>query len=160
MSDVFGALEGLSSGGDLLAGATRAGVAYVIWGFLQDDELDSARAAMASLAEDETLRNEAAMRRSEKLRAIGSEATFFSGLARVDGEFRSIRVAVTPQDFVLLDGGACVELDAGEHRGSVVHGDHGSTAAAGRDRSSAGEDDDMRHGGGLLRLRRMVELPQ
>jgi hypothetical protein len=104
MSDVFGALEGLSSAaGDLLPGATRAGVAYVIWGFLHDDELDSARAAMASLAEDEALRNEAAMRRSEKLRAIGSEATFFSGLTRVDGEFRSIRVAVTPQDFVLLD---------------------------------------------------------
>jgi hypothetical protein len=103
MSDVFGALAGLSSGGDLLAGATRAGVAYVIWGFLHDDELDSARAAMASLVEDEALRHEAAMRRSEKLRAIGSEATFFSGLARVDGEFRSIRVAVAPQDFVLLD---------------------------------------------------------
>ena len=75
----------------------------MIWGFLHDDELDSARAAMASLAEDEAVRNEAAMRRSEKLRAIGSEATFFSGLARVDGEFRSIRVAVTPQDFALLD---------------------------------------------------------
>ena len=103
MSDVFGALEGLSAASDLLGGATRAGVAYVIWGFLHDDELDSARAAMASLADDEALRHEAAMRRSDKLRAIGSEATFFSGLARVDGEFRSIRVAVTPQDFVLLD---------------------------------------------------------
>jgi hypothetical protein len=43
------------------------------------------------------------MRRSEKLRAIGSEATFFSGLARIDGEFRSVRVAVTAEDFVLLD---------------------------------------------------------
>jgi hypothetical protein len=104
MSDAFGAIEGLgSAGGDLLAGVTRAGVAYVIWGFLLDDELDDARAAMASLAEDEELRHKAAMRRSEKLQAIGSEATFFSGLARVDGEFRSIRVAVTPDDFVLLD---------------------------------------------------------
>ena len=43
------------------------------------------------------------MRRDEKLQAIGSEASFFSGLARIDGEFRSIRVAVTPHDFVLLD---------------------------------------------------------
>jgi hypothetical protein len=69
-------------------------------------------------------------------------------------------VRTDPQNFVLLDGGACVELDAGEHRGSVIDGDHGSTAAAGRDRSSAGEDDDMRHGGGLLRSWRMVELTQ
>jgi hypothetical protein len=89
--------------GDLLAGGTRGGVAYVTWGVLHDAELETARAAMASLAEDQDLRHEAAMRRSEKLRAIGSEATFFSGLARVDGEFRSIRVAVTPEDFVLLD---------------------------------------------------------
>ena len=31
------------------------------------------------------------------------EATFFSGLAQIDGESRSIRVAVTPRDFVLFD---------------------------------------------------------
>jgi hypothetical protein len=43
------------------------------------------------------------MRRSEKLRAIGSEATFFSGLASIDGEFRSVQAAVTALDFVLLD---------------------------------------------------------
>ena len=104
MSDAFGALEGLgSAAGDFLAGATRAGVTYVVWGALLDTELEYARAAMASFVEDQELRHEAAMRRSEKLRAIGSEATFFSGLARVDGEFRSIRVAVTPRDFVLLD---------------------------------------------------------
>lgn len=104
MSDAFGALEGLgSAGGDFLGGATRAAVAYVIWGTLLDTELEYAHAAMASFAEDQELRHEAAMRRSEKLRAIGSEATFFSGLARIEGEFRSIRVAVTPQDFVLLD---------------------------------------------------------
>jgi hypothetical protein len=43
------------------------------------------------------------VRRNEKLRAIGSEATFTSGVARIDGEFRSIQVAVTPDDFVLFD---------------------------------------------------------
>jgi hypothetical protein len=101
MSD---AIEAIGSGlGNALPGATRAGVVYVIWGGLHDLELDDARAAMASLTEDEALRHEAAMRRTEKLRAIASEATFFSGLARVDGEFRSILVAVTAQDFVLLD---------------------------------------------------------
>jgi len=101
MSD---AIEAIGSAlGNVLPGATRAGVAYVIWGGLHDLELDDARAAMASLTEDEALRHEAAMRRTEKLRAIASEATFFSGLARVDGEFRSILVAVTAQDFVLLD---------------------------------------------------------
>lgn len=78
-------------------------VVYLLWSVLDDVELEDARAAMADLAVDEDLRHEAAMRRSEKLRAIGSEATFFSGLARIDGEFRSVRVAVTPQDFVVLD---------------------------------------------------------
>jgi hypothetical protein len=58
---------------------------------------------MADLAADGDLPYEAATRRSENLQAIGSEATFFSGLARIDGEFRSIRVAVTPHDFVLFD---------------------------------------------------------
>lgn len=101
MSD---AIEAIGSAlGNVLPGARRAGVAYVIWGGLHDLELDDARAAMASLTEDEALRHEAAMRRTEKLRAIASEATFFSGLARVDGEFRSILVAVTAKDFVLLD---------------------------------------------------------
>lgn len=101
MSD---AIEAIGSAlGNVLPGATRVGVAYVIWGGLHDLELDDARAAMASLTEDEALRHEAAMRRTEKLRAIASKATFFSGLARVDGEFRSILIAVTAQDFVLLD---------------------------------------------------------
>jgi hypothetical protein len=77
--------------------------AYLLWGVLHDVELEDARATMADLAEDQDLRHEAAMRRSEKLRAIGSEASFFSGLARIDGEFRSVRVAVTAKDFVLLD---------------------------------------------------------
>jgi hypothetical protein len=104
MSDAFDALDGLgSASNNLLAGATRGGIAYVLWGTLHDLELDDARTAMASLAEDEALRHEAAMRRSEKLRAIASKATFFSGLACVDAEFRSILVAVTSQDFVLLD---------------------------------------------------------
>jgi hypothetical protein len=76
---------------------------YLLWSALVDVELEDARAAMADLAVDEDLRLEAAMRRSEKLRAIGSEASFFSGLARIDGHFRSVRVAVTAQDFVLLD---------------------------------------------------------
>jgi hypothetical protein len=58
---------------------------------------------MADLAADEDLPYEAATRRSENLQAIGSEATFFSGLARIDGESRSILVAVTPHDFVLFD---------------------------------------------------------
>jgi hypothetical protein len=68
-----------------------------------DAEPSAARAAMADLAADEDLRYEAATRRSVKFQAIGSEATFFSGLARIDGEFRSILVAVTPRDFVLFD---------------------------------------------------------
>jgi hypothetical protein len=104
MSDAFNAIARFGSAShDLLAGATQASIVYVVWGDLHDLELEDARAAMASLAEDETIRHEAALRRSEKLRAIASEATFFSGLARVDGEFRSILVAVTSQDFVLLD---------------------------------------------------------
>src|SRR5215203_604288 len=78
-------------------------VAYLLWSILNDIELEDARARMADLAADRDLRQQAAMRRSEKLRAIGSEATFFSGLARIDGEFRSILVAVTPHDFVLFD---------------------------------------------------------
>ena len=69
----------------------------------RDAELSGVRAAIAAPVVDEGVRSEAAMRRDEKLQAIGSEATFFSGLARIDGEFRSIRVAVTPHDFVLLD---------------------------------------------------------
>jgi hypothetical protein len=89
----------------LLRGSMFGATAYLLWGMLHDAELADARAAMADLAADEDLRHEAAMRRSEKLRAIGSEATFFSGLARIDGEFRSVRVAVTAEDFVLLDNG-------------------------------------------------------
>ena len=77
------------------------GLWYLIW-LLHDPDLQDARAAKAD-AEDQHLRYEAAMRRDAKLRAIGSEATFFSGLARIDGEFRSVRVAVTPGDFVVLD---------------------------------------------------------
>ena len=53
------------------------------------DPEPSADAAMADLAADEALRSEAATRRSEKLQAIGSEANSFSGLARIDGQFRS-----------------------------------------------------------------------
>jgi hypothetical protein len=101
---MIGPLGGIPEAvGELLAGARRGSVGYVIWGVLRDSELEYAHAALADLAADQDLRNEAAMRRSEKLRAIGSEATFFSGLARIDGEFRSVRVAVTPEDFVLLD---------------------------------------------------------
>ena len=103
MSDAFNAIDGVRSASRDFAGAARAGIAYVVWGALHDLELDDARLAMSSLSEDETLRHEAAMRRSEKLRVIASEATFFSGIARVDGEFRSTLVAVTSQDFVLLD---------------------------------------------------------
>src|SRR4029453_13249039 len=78
-------------------------IAYLLWDMLVDDDLDYARAAMADLAWDQDLRHQAALRRSEKLRAIGSQATFFSGLARINGDFRSVQVAVTPRDFVLLD---------------------------------------------------------
>jgi hypothetical protein len=101
MSDAIGGLLGAAH--DLLRGARVFSIGYVLWGALHDTELEDARAAMAAFAEEQDLRHDAAMRRSEKLRAIDSEATFFSGLARVDGEFRSIRVAATPQDFVLLD---------------------------------------------------------
>jgi hypothetical protein len=102
MSDPLEGLPGEGAHG-LLRYALYGDVAYLLWGMLHDVELEDARAAMADLAVDEDLRHEAAMRRSEKLRAIGSEATFFSGLARIDGELRSVRVAVTAQDFVLLD---------------------------------------------------------
>jgi hypothetical protein len=74
-------------------------------------EPSAAHAAMADLAADEDLPYEAATRRSENLQAIGSEATFFSGLARIDGEFRSIRVAVTPHDFVLFDNWTHLDPD-------------------------------------------------
>src|SRR4029453_9879159 len=78
-------------------------IAYLLWDTLVDDDLDYARAAMADLAWDQDLRQQAAMRRSEKLRAIGSQAPLFSALARINGDFRSVPVAVTPRDFVLLD---------------------------------------------------------
>jgi hypothetical protein len=76
---------------------------HLLWGDLDDAERSGVRAAIADPVVDEGVRSEALGRRSEKLQAIGSEASFFSGLARIDGEFRSIRVAVTPHDFVLLD---------------------------------------------------------
>ena len=60
-------------------------VAYLLWDMLVDDDLDYARAAMADLAWDQDLRHQAALRRSEKLRAIGSQATFFSGLRASTG---------------------------------------------------------------------------
>jgi hypothetical protein len=91
-------------------GMSNLGIAYLIWLDLHDRELEEARAMKAD-AEDQDLRHEAAMRRSEKLGAIGSEASFFSGLARIDGEFRSVLVAVTPQDFVLLDNWAHLDPD-------------------------------------------------
>lgn len=75
------------------------------------DAEPSAAQAMADLAADEDLRDEAATRRSEKLQAIGSQATFSSGLVRIDGEFRSIRVAVTPHDFVLFDNWTHLDPD-------------------------------------------------
>jgi hypothetical protein len=86
-------------------------VVYLLWSVIDAVELEDARSAMADLSVDEDLRHEATMRRSEKLRAIGSEASFFSGLARIDGEFRSVRVAVTAQDFVLLDDWAHIDPD-------------------------------------------------
>ena len=95
----------------LLRYPSYGNVAYLLWGMLRDIELEDARAAMADLAADEDLCLEAAMRRSEKLRAIGSEASFFSGLARIDGEFRSVRVAVTARDFVLLDDWMHIDPD-------------------------------------------------
>ena len=101
MSDALDGLPGAASG--LFRGAMFGNVGYLLWGVLQEADLSRARAAMAELVADQDLRHEAAMRRSEKLRAIGSEATFFSGLARIDDEFRSIMVAVTLRDFVLLD---------------------------------------------------------
>jgi hypothetical protein len=73
------------------------------WNALQDDELAVVDEAFVDPAPDEDARAEAAIRRSEKLRAIGSLATFSSGVARIDGEFRSVGVAVTLEDFVLLD---------------------------------------------------------
>jgi hypothetical protein len=109
MSDALGGLPGAADG--LLRGAVYGNIGYLVWGVLQDAELAHVRAAMADLAADQELRHEAAMARSEKLRAIGSEATFFSGLARIDEEFRSIRVAVTPQDFVLLDNWTHLDPD-------------------------------------------------
>jgi hypothetical protein len=100
VSDVF---DFAAAANELLRRATGAGIGYVLWGALHDSELEYSRALMADLTEDQDHRHEAAVRRSEKLRAIGSEATFFSGLARIDGELRSVRVAVTPRQFVLFD---------------------------------------------------------
>jgi hypothetical protein len=109
MSDPLGGLSGAAD--RLLHDVGRASIGYVLWGVLHDVELEDARALMADAAEDQDLRHEAAMRRSEKLRAIGSEASFFSGLARIDGAFRSVRVAVTAQDFVLLDNWTHLDPD-------------------------------------------------
>jgi len=109
MSDPLGGLPGAADG--LLRGAMYSNIDYIVWGVLHDAELSQVRAAMANLVADQELRHEAAMRRSEKLRAIGSEATFFSGLARIDEEFRSIRVAVTPHDFVMLDNWTHLDPD-------------------------------------------------
>jgi hypothetical protein len=80
-------LEGLPAGDapGLLRYTMYGDIAYIFWGMLHDVQLEDARAAMADLAADEDLRHEAAMRRSEKLRAIGSEASFFSGLAPSTG---------------------------------------------------------------------------
>ena len=100
MSDVF---NFGAAANELFRGARGASIGYVLWGVLHDSELEYARALMADLTEDQDLLHEAAMRRSEKLRAIGSQATFFSGLARIDEKLRSVRVAVTPQEFVLFD---------------------------------------------------------
>ena len=97
-------------GAGLLFGAARRGIGYITWDLLHDPELSGVHAAMANLVADEDL-PEAALRRSEKLQAVGSEATFFSGLARIDGEFRSIRVAVTPHDFVLFDNWTHLDPD-------------------------------------------------
>ena len=109
---VSAALGGLpAAAGELLRGARGASIGYLWWGALHDAELEYARGAMADLAAEQDLHHEAAVRRSEKLRAIGSEATFFSGLARIDGEFRSVRVAVTPQDYVLFDNWTHVDPD-------------------------------------------------
>jgi hypothetical protein len=87
-------------GARLLIGArTARAIGHVIDIILDrghDAEPSAAHAAMADLAADGDLPYEAATRRSENLQAIGSEATFFSGLARIDGESRSIRVVVTP----------------------------------------------------------------
>ena len=92
-----------------ILGLTGDALDYLIWSELDDRERSGVRSAIADPVVDEDVRSEAATRRSEKLRAIGSEASFFSGLARIDGEFRSIRVAVTPHDFVLLDNWAHVD---------------------------------------------------
>jgi len=119
------ALGGLSGAADrLLGNAMYGNIVYLIWGLLHDDELSRVRAAMADFVVDEDLRHEMAIRRSEKLRAIGSEATFFSGLGRIDDEFRSVRVAVTPQDFVLLDNWTHLDPDtelARLTRESIAH---------------------------------------
>jgi len=81
------------------------------WNALDDDELAAVDEAFVDPAPDEDARAEAAMRRSEKLQAIGSQATFSSGVARIDGEFSSIQVAVTSEDFVLFDGWTHLDPD-------------------------------------------------
>ena len=96
-------------GAGLLIGAIGRAIDIIL--DRRHDAEPSAHAAMADLAADEDLRYEAATRRSERLLTIGSEATFFSGLARFDGEFRSIRVAVTPHDFVLFDNWTHLDPD-------------------------------------------------
>ena len=94
---------GYWGGTGFILGLTADAIDALMWCELDDQERSGVREAIADPVVDEGVRSEAAMRRSQKLHAIGSEASFFSGLARIDGEFRSIRVAVTPHDFVLLD---------------------------------------------------------
>ncbi len=96
-------------GTGFIIGLTADAIDYILWGDLDDAELTGVRTAIADPVADDDVRSEGAMRRSKKLHAIGSEASFFSGLARIDGEFRSIRVAVTPHDFVLLDNWSHVD---------------------------------------------------
>ena len=61
LSDVF---NFAAAANELLRGARRAGIGYVLWGVLHDSELEYAHALMADFTEDQDHRHEAAMRRS------------------------------------------------------------------------------------------------
>jgi hypothetical protein len=81
----------------------------VLWYVLQDVERAEARAALDRFAAADDARGAALQARTSTLVEIGSRATFPSGLARIDGVFVPVTVAVTDDDFVLLDARAVLD---------------------------------------------------
>jgi hypothetical protein len=98
-------------------------VVYLLWSVLDDVKLEDARAAWPT---SRWMRTSVMRRRCVETRSCGRSARRrpSSGLARIDGELRSVRVAVTAQDLVLLEswtaprsGHRARTLSAREHHG-------------------------------------------